>query len=341
MKKVGIVTLNGYINYGNRLQNYALKCFLEDIGVTVETVNYMSLKDIKRNIKTKITISKEDKLKYKKLKKFSQKYLNTIFYFKLEKIHTHYDYLIVGSDQVWNYNFASVNKDMTLLKYSPKEKNISYAASFGISKIKDSVKEEYKKYLSNFKSVSVREESGKQILQDLKIKSEVLVDPTMLLSKEEWEQIIVKPKNIPEKYILTYFLGKQDKKIKDDLKKFAKQNNAKIINILDKDSEFYSLSPEEFLYLEKNAFLVCTDSFHACVFAVLFDTPFTVYERNDNEEKMYTRIEQLLSLLKLKDKTYKGRLTADNLNKDYNESHKILKIEKEKAKDYLKKSMDI
>ena len=117
--------------------------------------------------------------------------------------------------------------------------------------------------------MSVREDTGKKIIEDLTNRDdiEVLIDPTMLLTIERWENVMKKPEQYRgEKYILCYFLGNLSDEKKEAINAIAKEKKCKIINLLDKNDLYYSSGPSEFLWLEKNAELICTDSFHSSVF---------------------------------------------------------------------------
>ena len=108
----------------------------------------------------------------------------------------------------------------------------------------------------------------------------------MLLSADDWDKVVKKPEQLKtNKYILNYFLGNLSETRKKEIERIAKDNGCEIINILDKDGEFYQTGPSEFLYLEKNASLICTDSFHSCVFAILYNRPFVVFDREDRFSK--------------------------------------------------------
>ena len=169
----------------------------------------------------------------------------------------------------------------------------------------------------------------------------------MLLSAAEWNKIAKKPKQIDKtkskKYILNYFLGELSDKRRKQIEQIAKENNCFIINILDKNSPCYTSGPSEFLWLEKNAFLVCTDSFHSSVFAILFNTPFIVFNREEkNVDNMNSRIDTLLSKFKLEDRRYNGKkITKENLKHNYTEAYKILEKERKKSEEFLKKALDI
>lgn len=344
--KTGIITLNGNKNYGNKLQNYALKTTLEKLNcdtdtLWLETNKEKTIRYIKEIIK--FTLMHTQYKREKIFKQFNKDYLN-VKYTKLDKkINNLYNYFIVGSDQVWNWSF-DVNFDTYFAKFSSKEKNISYAASFGLDYIKDDLKDTYKNGLNNFNYISVREDRGKELVEELTVRkdAEVVLDPTMLLTEEEWEKIIKKPKKlISKKYILTYFLGELSTERQEEIKRIAKENNCDIIDALDKKGDFYTIGPSEFLYLEKNAFLICTDSFHSCVFALIFNRPFVIFDREDKEIKMNSRIETLLSKFELENRKYEGKIIDKNLKHNYKKAYKVLEKEREKSIIFLKKALNI
>ena len=96
----------------------------------------------------------------------------------------------------------------------------------------------------------------------------------------------------------------------------------------------------EFLYLEKNAFLICTDSFHSSVFAILFNRPFIVFDREGNGLEMNSRIYTLLDKFKLQNRMYDGKIERNNLQVDYLESYDILEEERKKSSNFIKKAID-
>ena len=201
-------------------------------------------------------------------------------------------------------------------------------------------KQKLLKCFNNFDAISVREDAGKEILKDLGYKGDVsvLVDPTMLLTASEWDEVSKKPEMLKtDKYILNYFLGDLSKERVNEIQRVAKENDCEVINILDKNSPFYECGPSEFLYLEKHAFLICTDSFHSSVFAVLYNRPFIVFDREqENVANMNSRLDTLISKLKLKNRKYNNKcITYENMNHDYTEAYKQLEIERRKSKEFL------
>ena len=357
--KVGIVTINDDNNYGNKLQNYAVQVVLEKNKINAKTIkncpgtnnkekkhiNYSKkifkfyLREIKANIKKclKPDVRKSKFMEFNKNINFTKK----VFNINDKNLIKKYDYFIAGSDQVWNPTFGRLS-DFDLLSFARPEQRIAFSASFGINKLPDEFKEKAKKELQKFKDISVREDAGKQIIEELTDRKDVqvLVDPTMLLTSEEWDKVSKKPKQLKtNKYILNYFLGNISEERNNEINRIAKENNCEIINILDSKSPFYQTGPSEFLYLEKNAFLICTDSFHSCVFAILFNRPFIVFDREDSMEKMNSRLETLLNKFKLEDRWYDNKIKEEQLKIDYTETYNILEKERIRAKEFIEKSL--
>lgn len=342
MKNTLIITLIDYTNYGNRLQNYALTKWLEKNNIHATSLREAS---VMHRIKTMVKLlvnNRKKMIRYIKFWIFSKKYINTMIKNNNNKIKD-YDYYIVGSDQVWNPNYALT--DTMLLNDIESNNKIAYAASFGISELPEKFKYRVNK-LKNFKAISVREDDGKKIINNIIDRKdvEVLIDPTMLLKSDEWNKIAKKPKKLKkDRYILNYFLGGISDYKQKKIEKIAQKYKCRIINILDKNDTFYTCDPSEFIYLEKNAFLICTDSFHSSVFAIIFNVPFIVFDReHEKDNNMNSRIETLLSKFKLENRKFNGEfITNENLKVDYTEAYKILEQERNKASNFLYKSLDI
>lgn len=356
-RKIGIVTINDNDNYGNRLQNYATNQIIEKLG------------DIPITIKNSPRLNKREKpIKYfkkflgyiyhEKLKCFNIKNKNRKRCFNnfnnnitftnktysiYSKIGTKFEYFIVGSDQVWKPTYGRLG-DFDLLDFDNAKNKISFSASFGINELPEQYHNKTAKALKEFKAISVREDAGKDIIEKLTGRKDiqVLVDPTMLLTAEQWDRVSKKPERLKtNKYILNYFLGELSEERKNEINRIAKENNCEVINILDKKSPFYETGPSEFLYLEKNAFLICTDSFHSSVFAILYNRPFIVFTREDNKVNMNSRIETLINKFNLKNREFTGTITKENLEQDYTEAYEILENERNKSIKFLKEALDI
>lgn len=279
-------------------------------------------------------------------KKFDLQYLHFSNHYILNKNIDNswildYSYFICGSDQVWNPYYSSTSS-ICFLQFVPERKRIAFAPSFGVSEIPESRKNDFIKWINEIPSLSVREERGREIIKELTGReSTVIVDPTMLIPKEQWIQIAKKPKFVlPENYLLSYFLGDKIKKYDQCQKQIASSLNLAIVNLFDlMRPEYYSCSPEEFIYCLKNAKYICTDSFHACVFAILFEKDFLVFERIEGKRIMTSRINTLLDKFMLEDCLYDGG-SINMHSPDYSEIVQILENERIKAKRFLQEAIN-
>lgn len=321
-KTIGIVTINDYTNYGNRLQNFALTTLFRNYGFQVvngievytkedwiNRTESLTKKLIKKIIPFHFVRPKVDcsnncvnhslRRRENNFKRFNKTYTKTIDPIVVKKNtdvvklfkQMGIDYFVVGSDQVWNPFFGGYLYEF--LTFAPKEKRFSFAASIGTDKIPEEKKSYYKKCLSEMNYISVRENKAAEIVKDLTGRDvDVVLDPTLLLPKEQWVEIVSKPNiEIDENYICTYFLGE----IPEAVYTFAKKKNLKIYKLNSiEQKELYDINPAEFLYMIKNAEYVLTDSFHAVVFSIIFNKDFYVFERKQvGVANMFSRIETI------------------------------------------------
>lgn len=353
MKEIAIITIIDYFNFGNRLQNYALQEVLKEINCnSITLLNYPYRNTHKnylfRQIKHLFNKPTNKDIRYNYFDNFNKR-INfskrpISIYSNLNK----FDYVIVGSDQVWNPNIGRL-RDLDLLMNVNPNKRISYAASFGVSKLDldNNYQEKIKGELLKFKNISVREESGKEIIFNLigRTDTQVVLDPTMLLLANDWEKVIKIPEQInsikEKKYILNYFLGDLLENNMKKIQMFADENDCEIINLLDVNSIFYNCGPSEFLYLIKNAYLICTDSFHSSVFSILFHKPFLVFERKDAHINMGSRISSLLNKFNLNSNYFDGTVNKKIFNTDYSNVDKKLEDERKKSIDFLIRALEI
>lgn len=360
MKKVGIITLNGNYNYGNRLQNYALQNVLEKIGGTPTTL-VLEKNDMKQEHNFLLRLRKKlaslrhrkkfnDLKKIKKIKEvpffnFTKNYIHTATYKyssmdELNILDSEYDIFIVGSDQVWNPYFSS-DIEIFFLKFANMKKRYSYAASFGINQIPSNLQALYIQGLSAMNSISVREEAGKKIVYKLtKRESEVVLDPTMLLSQKEWQKLLpVENKwSNGEPYVLVYFLEGAGKQSKEKIEEYAKKNNFKILVVLGDSYDVNGIVPDplEFLKLISDAQFIFTDSFHANVFSIIFHKNFLTFKRGN----MNSRIETLLESIELGKNIYvEHEELEEQVNKciNYKVADEILSKKRMESMKFLEK----
>ena len=361
--KVGILTITNGENYGNRLQNYAVQYVLESLGCEVETIRNTTEQRKISKIKDKLNIISpiynvigikkiqllNRLLRAYRFNEFTKKYIHKSKFIINKNlipidIKSYYDYFVCGSDQIWNPKFY-FNSEIDFLTFASPEQRIAYAPSFGIDEIPKEKVDEYKKLINGIRCLSVREKSGAKIIKTLTGReAEVLIDPTLMLTKKEWLKISSKPKiNLNERYMLIYFLGILSEETKEDIKNISKENGLKIINLLDvsnKESSFFN--PEEFIYLINNAELMCTDSFHGVAFSILMNTNFLVFLRKGASYSMNSRMENILELFNMKDRIYEECKDKESFfNMNFNKVEKILDRERKKALEYLKTSLKI
>lgn len=340
MKKVLISTIvDG--NIGNRLQNYAMQKLFKDRGYEVKTMcfypnNHIAkIKYYIRGVLYNTVPSLFDSIwrwdafnfKYVKLGKNLEYYKNH---------PDEVDYYIVGSDQVWNPEWFSEERvDAFLLPFAQDTKKVAVSASFGISSFPDEWKDVFSKELSKFKAISVREKDAVDIVQNLSNrKAELVIDPTMMLSAEDWKHIIRKPKidDVNERYILTYFLGgateAAQKRVEELIQKYH-------FRVIDQAAYADQIGPGEFLYLLSHAQIVITDSFHGCVFSTIFQIPFLVYRRNNTVLDMFSRIDTLLNMLNLCDRHDDENKLQDVLQCDFSHTNILIKKEQEKLNAFI------
>ena len=316
--KIGVLTFHFAYNYGAMLQAYALSRFLNNLkDVKCEIVDYRPRKidylyhpdiiDFCQHPKTILRNYFNRKLSKADSREF-ERFINERFALSkrvrndkdFHTIVSQYDMLFVGSDQVWNPVITGADKNYLFWNIPDTIRKNSYAASFGTNSLADDWKAELRKALGNFQNISVREQGGCFLLESILLekKIEVISDPVFLLKLEEWREI-ARTVDSPDKFILFYSLnGSRDLEIQTE--KLAQQEGIKIVSVhplfKPKLGEGRcDIGPELFLGLIDKAEYVCTDSFHATAFSIIFRKRILVkYDRERGN-----RIANLFNMLKI------------------------------------------
>lgn len=264
-KEIGIVTIGDYNNYGNRLQNFALYYVISHkLGHNVHTIlnfkNYEpaykidGFKDIARAILKYRTRYVPVLSKRNSLKTFSshwtKEYIPEHARTRIDVDHTNFDKIVLGSDQVWNFQWQTLDQaQYFMLENVPSVKRIGYAVSMGNPPIKNDFLNIFNKEIINFHQLSVREDVAKSYLKEtFDVSSEVVLDPTMLLTKDEWVYALsINSKKIT-RYILTYFLSEPSKKMKQLIKDTQMKKHLEVINLLNLNGnnlKYFDVDPKE------------------------------------------------------------------------------------------------
>ena len=301
MMKVVNITLHAINNYGSVLQTLATERIFQDLGCEVETIDYIretARLDTIPKILTAPNLSLKGKIKTlayhlfidqkernDKFVDFRNKYLHLsnrqyLSDLELEQDCPQADIYCTGSDQTWNVVCQGDIPKAFFLDFAPKEKpKISFAASFGIESIPKESVEDVRQLLSEYNSISVREQKGVEIINKLGLDAKLVLDPTLAVNPNLWDEIVAPPL-YNEDYILAYQLNRNSifTRYMKDLSSYYR---IKLIQVrshketkIENGECLTNISPEEWLSLVKYAKYIITDSFHCTAYCILFHRYF-------------------------------------------------------------------
>ena len=314
--KVGIITFQRAYNYGAVLQAYALCQKINSLGFSCEVIDYHCEKferDYKKisifkagSIREFISAIVNGKTRNKKRAKFidfvereislsPQKY----YCENIIDSNNEYDVFITGSDQVWNLNLTDEDWNFFLAFVRLEKKKISYAASIVAIDNDKEIENKIKNCLDSFSRITLRENSGVKYLLSLGYNSTKLVlDPTLLLTKEEWTELGKKYSMgmlLPKDYLLAYFVSPTNLPIV--LINYTHRKVDAVINLT-------TVSPGQFVRLFMNATMVITNSFHGTAFSINLNKDF-LYVLNIEKPEKNERINTLVNLLELSERDFR------------------------------------
>ena len=338
----GIVTFHTANNYGAVLQAYALKSVCSKYCEQCDIIDYRSV-TISERYRLLLDISSPKRLiksmlrnaflreKYKRFNDFRKYYLCSVAYEEKK-----YDVVIAGSDQIWNYNLTNGDSGYFLDFVEEGVKKVAYAPSFGVPHLDSAYEKMYKNLLSNFACISAREPEGKHIIESLfGMKSEIVLDPTLLLTKKEWIDSF-QLQTAKRDYIFCYLFGMSDN-TKRFIQNLSRKTGYKVVGISDNislknDGIRYDriASPKTWISYIYNAAFVITNSFHGTAFSIIFEKQFYIGEILDAKGR--GRIDNLLRITELEDR--KNLVEQGNINYENVRSHLQPHIEASVA--YLK-----
>lgn len=367
MKKIGVITWFRYNNYGTKLQALALQVYLRKNGFEPELIDFEledSIKAKKNGINLysffcRILRKMAKLINYKHINEKENNMPNIIknncnisnyINNKDEYISTcnKYDYLIFGSDQIWNPNwfhpYYYANFD------SIKVKRIAYAPSIGVKLLPDNLLNNYKEALLRFDNIAMREKNSCKLIEKLTSKKvcEVL-DPVFLLSRAEWSKYESDNKFADEKFILCYILT-DNKNHWKAIKKYAKESGKKMVVIPVGGYSYFSCkdvidncSANDFLRLFDECDEVITDSFHGTVFSIIYNKKVTVFERHDPKSS-YSENERIINILNIVGLSdilipFNSKTIKKTCEFDYKNINKVIQKRIIESKNYIDSSL--
>ena len=365
--KTATITFHASHNYGSNLQAYALQYVIQSMGYENEILNFRTpiQKDLYRVIRHNLTFRSAIKnllhlLYYKSLKNAEEKYesfihnnLNITNEYTseddLKAAKLEYDVYIAGSDQIWN----PIPRDFDwayFLSFVHKGKKMSYAPSFGqLSSLGNSdIQNRIANLLRQFDFISVRDKgTADNVKKLIGIAPPIVLDPTLLLDKNQWISLIANKKKLIEgNYIYFYSLVATPERM-NIIKRVAKTTGLPVVvsyfsNQYDVFNPFikcYDAGPLDFLTLIRDAKLVVSSSFHCTVFSILLNVPFFAIDGMTD-----ARIRTLLTTTGLENR----EITLANVEKksmetfdiDFDRVNQCIEKARKPSFEFLKKSLE-
>jgi hypothetical protein len=374
--KVAIVNRTNLKNFGSVLQVYALCDAVKKLGYDSEVVwqsgNISQNYDLRPNKAIKIVLKlllhptllwstiktiREvkanviDEGKIKKFNNFVAKNFKQTFYApdEIEKVAASDKYFkfICGSDQIW-CTTTLYPDPMMYLRFTPKEKRVAYAPSLGRNYIPNYNRRILKKYISDVPCVSVREDEGHCLIKELTGRdATVVADPTLLMRSNEWDRLKAEV-DLPDKYVLCYFLDDPSADVKTAICKFAKGSDLNIV-VLGKlgaidypTDRIYkpTAGPGEFLTISSKAQMIITDSYHGMLFAINYHKKFWSVERSYSQFDQSSRQLTILSRLGIKNRYVKKNFNFTDAEIDYNAVQTKIDVFVAYSMNFLKNSLE-
>ena len=371
MKSIGIITIHKINNYGSVLQAYALQKACEELGYKVEIIDYdfpnafhinnkyATASDTQLNEPKwiKVLFAKALIRQHKGIHAFVENYqhLSNAKYHCVEDFTSNppnYDIYLTGSDQLWSPRHCNGDPAFMLYFAPDNALKIAYAASIGSNVIPQELQSVYSKLLGRYKHIAVRENSGVDIINSLTNKdTSVVLDPTLLLNKDEWNSIAVKHRIVKKKYILCYFLNYTFNAFPyvDELAaNIQRQTGYVIVHVarpphrLSVGNTAYKIgaSPEEFMALVRDAEIVLTTSFHGTAFAVNYGRPvFSIVENRNARDSRQVSLMHNLGLDKQIISVRDGLPAASKAIYDVEKEQSILENLRIMSRSYLEKAL--
>ena len=315
-QKVGIVSPYGLYNCGNRLQAYAVWHLLNKRGLDAEQVLTPSLdqhrgpKAYAKEIVYSVAPRSSKAKRFRAFKEFDNLMPKRRFRNEEDVSQVGYDYAVIGSDQIWNPNHIYPSSTVFGGFVDPGRR-ICLSPSFGVSELPSGIEGVYRDGVSKIKWLSVREDAGAEIIGKLTGRqSAVLLDPTFALTRDDWG-VVASDEKVPTKpFVFSYFLGSEGAQSEKFASDFAKKIGCEHVNMMDSSGIWYETGPQDFIGMIRHAAFVCTNSYHATVFSLIYNKPFRVFGRVDGPS-MSSRIDSLVRRFNIGDRVADGEISLE------------------------------
>ena len=389
-KTIGLLMSCNGSSYGMNLQAFATQYMIEKLGYDTEIIQFKSgssFKGLTFDLSLFIVVPQliinrffskrkidnarfiddihleNNQVRIEAAKKFRDNRLHhftkEMAFGELKEYSQKYAAVLIGSDQGWLPGFSLGRRNS--LRFVPDGViRLSYATSLGVSSYPRYLYRSSRAVWKSFDHISVREEEGRNIVKKIcgeDFPVEVVVDPTYLITKEEWESLIPCEKQETDKYVLSFILG-NNVEYQRCVRNFADFKKIKLISILSNESSsaidmtypdrvVIGASPEQFINLIRGAEYVFTDSFHGIAFSVINKVQFFVFYRRRAEDKnkysRNSRIDNILRMWNIRERLIQEPTLDWNSESfktiDYNKVHEIVERERIRSLEYLRQSL--
>lgn len=354
--KIGILTWHYYPNFGSSLQAFALQETIRSLGYDVSIINYHNPKygrvsKTKDNVRNMLSASIGliyPRFRYPHLNYMRKYLLQTKPVYDeqgVQELSSQFDTVVFGSDQIWAPN---VYNPIYQGKFSPNCKKVSYAASIGLPEIPQGLVEKYKENLRAFSHIGIREEEGQRVLKNqCGIDSEVVLDPTLILSVDRYKAMERKVSNVKEPFVFCYFLNANNQ-YRQSVEAYAKKHGLRIVgcSARNEDEEWMTIIKDisacEFLWLIHHSNSVFTDSYHGTIFSLLYHKNFRTFMRfaEDDPIVQNSRIRQLDQYFSIAPLIQNTKQDVSEIDFDFEKFETSLSQLREKSLSYLKKALN-
>lgn len=371
-KTVGVITLPGNFNYGNRLQLFAACHIYSSLGFTTHALELgrsdpafiKGLKKIKHTLASappapEALMSPERKEAFAR---FSKCFTTKAIPEPDDRLDETYDFISVGSDQVWNPAYIiphqaatglskivykleggdAARSDWYFARFVGESKRIALSPSIGLDALTPAQSSWLAEGVRGFSRLSVRERRGAELIKECSGRdAEVICDPTLVLSADEWRSVASGCCTPEGDYVFTYLLGGVSEEARAVLDQVTDYGRLPVVPLSDREKpEEPPAGPAEFIDLIDHAKHVVTDSFHASVFSAILGTPLTIVQRKGTGSSMFSRLETLADTLGIQDKLYVPGHYDLSHAADYDQVPERIAAERRRFLEYLKGRID-